>query len=149
MVKKHKVQIIVHCKEYEKRRQTIEKLGYIKYKLPMIDAYVIEVDENQVDNIKSMDGLISVELDTHITAQMNHVSEIIESAWAHEHDYLGSGVGVAIVDTGIALHKDFLEGRNRVIAFADFINNKNEPYDDNGHGTQVASSDNQLIYVVL
>ncbi|MDF2944018.1 MAG: hypothetical protein K0S01_2876 [Herbinix sp.] len=138
MVKKNKVQIIVHCKEYEKRRQTIEKLGYIKYRLPMINAYVIEVDENQVDYIKSMDGLISVELDTHITAQMNHVSEVIESTWAHEHGYLGKGIGVAVVDTGIALHKDFIEGGKRVIAFADFINRKQEPYDDNGHGTHVA-----------
>jgi serine protease AprX len=143
MVKKHKVQIIVHCNEYEKRRQSIEKLGYIKYKLPMIDAYVIEVDENQVDYIKSMDGLISVELDTHITAQMNRVSDIIDSTWAHEHGYFGRGVGVAVVDTGITLHKDFVEGRKRVIAFADFIDHKTEPYDDNGHGTHVTCWNNQ------
>ena len=50
----------------------------------------------------------------------------------------GYGVGVAIVDTGICLHKDFTEGGNRVVAFKDFINGKKEPYDDNGHGTHVA-----------
>ncbi|HWT74614.1 MAG TPA: S8 family peptidase [Mobilitalea sp.] len=69
---------------------------------------------------------------------MNRVSEIIESNWAHERGYLGKGVGVAIVDTGIALHKDFIEGGNRVVAFVDFINQRTEPYDDNGHGTHVA-----------
>ncbi len=138
MVKKHKVQIIVHCKEYDKRQQTIENLGQIKYKLPMIDAYVIEVDETQLDYIKSIEGLIRVEVDTHITAQMNRVGDIIESPWAHEHEYFGKGVGVAVVDTGIALHKDFIESRNRVIAFADFINHKMDTYDDNGHGTHVA-----------
>jgi serine protease AprX len=138
MVRKHKVQVIVHCREYEKRRQELEHVGYIKYRLPMIDAYVIEVDETQLDYIKSLDGLISVEMDTHITAQMNRVGEIIESHWAHEHGYLGKDVGVAIVDTGIALHKDFVEGGNRVTAFVDFINHRQEPYDDNGHGTHVA-----------
>jgi serine protease AprX len=138
MVKRRKIQVIVHCAEYEKRLHTIENIGHIKYRLPMIDAYVIEVDENQLENIKSMEGLISVEMDTHITAQMNRVSEIIESRWAHEHGYLGNGVGVAIVDTGIALHKDFVEGGNRVVAFRDFINEREEPYDDNGHGTHVA-----------
>ncbi|MDF2485823.1 MAG: hypothetical protein K0R46_1991, partial [Herbinix sp.] len=82
--------------------------------------------------------IISYELDTHITAQMNRVSDIIESSWAHEHGYFGKGVGVAVVDTGITLHKDFVEGGNRVIGFVDFINHRTEPYDDNGHGTHVS-----------
>jgi serine protease AprX len=146
MVKKHKVQVIVHCKEYAKRQQAFESIGYIKYKLPMIHAYVIEVDEAQLENLKSMEGLYSVEVDTHITAQMNRVGEIIESRWANEHGYHGKGVGVAIVDTGIALHKDFVEGGNRVIGFSDFINHKTDPYDDNGHGTHVAYRNNQKFH---
>lgn len=138
MDKDSKVQVIVHCKEYENRLKTMEGLGHIKYKLPMIDAYVVEVEESKLDHLKALEGLISVETDTHITAQMNRVNDIIESNWAHEHNYLGDGVGVAIVDTGISLHKDFIEGGNRVIAFEDFINGRQEPYDDNGHGTHVA-----------
>jgi serine protease AprX len=138
MVRKHKVQVIVHCNEYEKRQQVIENLGSIKYKLPMINAYVIEVDEAQLEYVKSIEGLLSMELDTHITAQMNRVGDNIESHWAHEHSFYGRGVGVAVVDTGIALHKDFIEGGNRVVAFKDFINQRTEAYDDNGHGTHVA-----------
>lgn len=138
MEKQNKVQIIVHCSEYEKRLKTMEGLGHIKYRLPMIDAYVIEVDSDKIDSIKALDGLITVEMDTHITAQMNRVGDIIESHWAHENGYYGKGVGVAIIDTGISLHKDFTEGGNRVIAFKDFINHYTEPYDDNGHGTHVA-----------
>ncbi|MDF2905805.1 MAG: hypothetical protein K0R34_1126 [Herbinix sp.] len=138
MVKKHKIQIIVYCSELEERLQSIEKLGYVKYRLPMIGACVMEVEEDRLDYIKSLDGMIGYELDTHITAQMNRVTDIIECGWAHENGYFGRGVGVAVVDTGIALHKDFIEGGNRVTAFADFINHKNEPYDDNGHGTHVA-----------
>jgi len=137
MSKNSKIQVIVHCEEYEKRLQTMENLGHIKYKLPMIDAYVIEVEETRLEDIKSMDGLICVEMDAHITAQMNRVGDIIESHWAHEHGFLGKGVGVAVVDKGIALHKDFEEEQNRVVAFEDFINKLPEPYDDNGHGTHV------------
>lgn len=134
----HKVHIIVHCKDYESRRTILEDVGYIKYKLPMIDAYVLEVDKNKLDIIKEIDGLIDIEIDAHITAQMNRVNDIIESRWAHNNGYYGNRVGVAIVDTGIGLHKDFTEGGNRVIAFKDFISGKTEPYDDNGHGTHVA-----------
>lgn len=138
MERRGKIQVIVHCREYEKRKQELKGIGTIKYNLPMIDACVIEVDEDQLEAIKSMEGLISVELDAHITAQMNRVGDIIESQWAHERGYLGKGVGVAIVDTGIALHKDFIEGGDRVVGFVDFINQRSEPYDDNGHGTHVA-----------
>lgn len=134
----NKVQVIIHCREYEKRLHSLENFGHIKYKLPMIDAYVLEIDEDKLDAIKTVDGLISVEMDTHITAQMNRVNEIIESDWAHERNITGKGIGVAVVDTGISLHKDFIDETNRVVAFKDFINNQPDPYDDNGHGTHVS-----------
>lgn len=138
MVKKHKVQVIVSFSEYEKRQKAFEGVGYIKYRLPMIDAYVLEVEEGQLETIRTMEGVLDLEQDTHITAQMNHVNELIEAKWAHGRGIYGQGIGVAIVDTGIALHKDFTEDSNRVVAFADFVNQKTEPYDDNGHGTHVA-----------
>lgn len=50
----------------------------------------------------------------------------------------GEGIGIAFIDTGIAPHCDFMLGTNRVRIFKDFINNKTECYDDNGHGTFVS-----------
>ncbi len=49
--------------------------------------------------------------------------------------YLGQGVGVAVLDTGIELHEDF---DRRIIKFYDAVNYINRIYDDNGHGTHVA-----------
>ena len=46
-----------------------------------------------------------------------------------------SGVTIAMLDTGIALHPDF---DDRIVAFKDFVNGKSEVYDDSGHGTHVA-----------
>lgn len=138
MRENNRVQLIVHFEDYEERRTILERLGYIKYRLPMIGAYVIEVDKERLESIKGLEGLINIEIDAHITAQMNRVNDIIDSRWAHNKGYFGRGVGVAIVDTGICLHKDFTEGGNRVVAFKDFISGRKEPYDDNGHGTHVA-----------
>lgn len=42
---------------------------------------------------------------------------------------------VAVIDTGVFPH-DSLKGR--IIAFKDMVNDKKYPYDDNGHGTQIA-----------
>jgi serine protease AprX len=52
--------------------------------------------------------------------------------------YSKNDVVVAVIDTGIdAAHVD-LDG-GKVIGWKDFVNNRATPYDDNGHGTHVAS----------
>ncbi len=56
----------------------------------------------------------------------------------HRAGITGKGVGIAVIDTGIFPHLDFCVPRMRIAAFADFVNGKTEPYDDNGHGTAVA-----------
>lgn len=48
----------------------------------------------------------------------------------------GNGITVGIVDTGIEENECIT--RSRIIKFIDFVNNNHMPYDDNGHGTNVA-----------
>lgn len=138
MKNKRKIQIIVSCNDYVKDFECVKKMGTIKYRLPMINAYVIEVEEDKINNIIEAKGVLTYELDTHITAQMKRASEIIELPWAHDRKIYGEGIGLAVVDTGIWPHGDFTSGKNRVIGFCDIINGRKNPYDDNGHGTHVA-----------
>jgi serine protease AprX len=61
--------------------------------------------------------------------------------------YDGAGVGVAVLDSGIANWHDDLSGTGgsqsfpygdqRVNKFVDFVSGQTTPYDDNGHGTHV------------
>lgn len=48
----------------------------------------------------------------------------------------GDNITIAIVDSGLALHHDI--SINKILAFKDFVGNKSEIYDDNGHGTFIA-----------
>jgi serine protease AprX len=54
----------------------------------------------------------------------------------------GTGIGVAVVDSGVSVWHDDLSGvtstGQRVDQFVDFVNNASAPYDDFGHGTHVA-----------
>ena len=113
-------------------------MGTIKYRLPMINAYVIEVEQSKINDIIEAKGVLTYELDTHITAQMKRASEIIELPWAHDRKIYGENIGVAVVDTGLWPHGDFTSGKNRVLGFCDVISGRKSPYDDNGHGTHVA-----------
>ena len=67
---------------------------------------------------------------------MNRVNEEINTLWAREHGFTGKGVCVAVVDTGIFLHKDIKS--NRIVEFKDFVKKRKFMYDDCGHGTHVA-----------
>lgn len=49
--------------------------------------------------------------------------------------YTGKKVCIAILDSGAYPHPDY---EDRVVKFIDFINNRNDMYDDFGHGTNVA-----------
>ncbi|WP_223068887.1 S8 family serine peptidase [Paenibacillus caui] len=42
---------------------------------------------------------------------------------------------IAVIDTGVSNHSDLLKS---IVFFKDFVNGKNEKYDDNGHGTEVS-----------
>ena len=67
---------------------------------------------------------------------MNQAREDINCEEVYSMGITGRGVGVAVLDTGIYLHEDF---KDRVTAFADFVNHRTSPYDDNGHGTHIAA----------
>jgi serine protease AprX len=54
----------------------------------------------------------------------------------------GSGIRVAVLDTGVAGNPNDLNfygsSTSRVVAWKDFVQDGQSPYDDNGHGTLVA-----------
>lgn len=73
-------------------------------------------------------------------------SSVEQTGWAYEitqintmnsQGYEGIGVVIGIVDTGINIgHKDL--NHVEIVAWKDYINDKETPYDDQGHGTHVA-----------
>ena len=66
---------------------------------------------------------------------MDKVKSFIGCEAAYEKNIYGRGSGIAILDSGVQRHIDL---RGRVMAFQDYVNRKNSPYDDNAHGTHVA-----------
>lgn len=79
-------------------------------------------------------------LNSETILQPNH---IIRANYAHHRHIYGTGVGVAVLDTGIQPRKDFITlpnysfPINRIQYFQDFVNQSKEPYDDSGHGSHI------------
>lgn len=66
---------------------------------------------------------------------MEQVRRVTHADEAHRLGYIGNGVTVAVMDTGIASHIDFGQ---RTIGFMDAVYGRKKIYDDNGHGTHVS-----------
>jgi serine protease len=73
--------------------------------------------------------------DPDYSKQWNLRSINIEAAW---DDTKGSGATVAIIDTGVSPVPDLAE--TKFAKGYDFVNDKEEAKDDNGHGTHVAGT---------
>lgn len=72
--------------------------------------------------------------------------QIERTEWAFEYTqitdmndmgYYGENVVIGIVDSGIDIEHPDLDHIN-ITAWADYVNGRQDPYDDNGHGTQIA-----------
>jgi serine protease AprX len=131
------VQVIVNCNENDKYENELKKLGRVKYRLPMINSYVLEIPEQYIKDLNGIEGVDKVEHDALITAQMNVARQTINTIWADERGVTGKNIGVAVIDTGVYPHNDLTKRRNKIVGFKDFVGNKEFPYDDNGHGTHV------------
>ena len=66
---------------------------------------------------------------------MERAKEIVHAENVYRKGYTGKGVRIALLDTGVFSHRDL---KCKITLFKDYINYKNQSYDDNGHGTHIA-----------
>lgn len=110
----------------------------IKYKLDIINAYAIELSCNCIEDLASLPQVDFIADDAESTTLMDIARPSVGGNIAQQYSLTGKGIGIAIIDTGVYPHTDLSLGKNRIVAFKDFVNKKEFPYDDNGHGTHVA-----------
>lgn len=130
-----KIKLVLN--KYNKYKEVIEESPYFKieYVLPMIDSCIVEITKKNYNLIRTLECFEEDDYDSQLSAQMRNVRDKVCCNDVYRKNITGRGVGVAVLDTGIVRHQDF---DNRIIAFKDFVANKSEPYDNNGHGTHVA-----------
>lgn len=111
-------------------------------RLPNIRSHVALVPNGLLRRLAASPFVDHVSLDRDVVGTMERTSATIGATIARqEFGYDGSGVGVAIVDSGVtSWHDDLADdaGAMRVDRFVDFVGGAATAYDDYGHGTHVA-----------
>ena len=118
--------------------------GVIKYSYHLVPGIAATVPQAAIDGLSHNPNVTMIEDDLTVYA----VDAELDSAWGVEHigagivhdsGNRGTGVKVAIIDSGIDYtHSDLdahFVGSNRGY---DFVNGDNDPMDDHGHGTHCA-----------
>lgn len=109
----------------------------IEAEFGFISAYGIKADFNTVMQLQNLESVNAISIRTNVFCGVE--TEGFESLGFNYHiDYDASETTVAIIDSGIYMHLDFVMPNMRIKFFKDFVNFKSNPYDDNGHGTAVA-----------
>ena len=121
--------------------------GIIKRTYRLIPAMAVKVSEKEIEKIKKNKKVAYVEEDAIYTAVEPLPGDEYAESWgvwrigadiAHASGNKGTGVKVAVLDTGIDYTHEELDGNYR--GGYDFVFNDDDPFDDStrSHGTHVA-----------
>ncbi|MBQ7227868.1 MAG: S8 family serine peptidase [Clostridia bacterium] len=125
---------IVRLRDFSEGARLIARFSRLTHILPFISAVVAEGENfSYAENY-----VVSASKVAKVSVVMDSVRQACRTKKAGA-PFGGRGVTVAVIDTGLSPHLDFLLP-NRVSEFVDVINGKTEMYDDNGHGTAVTGA---------
>ena len=126
----------------------LKRFARVTKRLGIINGQVLDLPNHVLRQLEARPEIFRVHHDRPTVAHDFRTS-ITSGARAVQQGlgFTGAGIGVAVIDSGIAgWHNDLSSrtpvmypyGDQRIAAFVDFVNGRTAPYDDEGHGTHVA-----------
>ena len=116
--------------------------GATSRSLRLIGGRVADLPDGALAALASSSRVAQVSDDRPIFGAMERTAATVGATTVRRDlGYDGTGVGVAVIDSGVAAAHDDLMGANGapvVDRFVDFVGGQKRPYDDYGHGTHVA-----------
>ncbi len=139
---------IVYSRDFLRCKRWLAKQNKEIIELPFISAFGIKLKLKEVINLAKCKVVSYIAKDSKVLAQAFVAGKVLKTSAFYTRGIVGKGSTIAIIDTGVYPHLDLVVPYNRIVKFVDLINNKQKPYDDNGHGTMVTSlaCGNGLVY---
>ena len=112
--------------------------GRLKQHLDIVNAAVYSIPPGQLRKLAEDPDVVYLSPDREVRGALDYAAAAVNASAAGSK-YKGTGIGIAVIDSGIAPHADFTDskGKSRVVFRQDFVCSgcTGDPY---GHGTHVA-----------
>jgi serine protease AprX len=140
--------IVMHDEKYSSNRYA--PFGEVKASFGILNGCAIRTSAVNLAAITNLSGVKMVYEDKKVHTFLDSAlveikaNEVVAGTGKRIR---GDGVTIAVIDTGIDANHECLDDLDddpstddpKVIAFKDFVNGRDECYDDNGHGTHCAA----------
>lgn len=117
--------------------------GKIKKSFHLVPVIAVNLSENSIKALNKNPNVVSIEDDGVFKkndAELDNTWGVkhINTGQVHDNGNKGDAVKIAVLDTGIDYNHTELSGA--YVGGYDFVNNDNDPFDDDGHGTHCAGT---------
>ena len=123
------------------RAAALEAGGTLGRSLPGMNGQVVTLPDAALARLADNPAIERISLDRLAVGANERTGATVGATQVRQELGLdGAGIGIAVIDSGIAYHDDLADvsGPQRVDRFVDFVGGQSMPYDDYGHGTHVA-----------
>ena len=137
------MRVIVQYREEataERHARTLRRGGRLRHDLPLVRGGAYTVTAAQVEELAADPEVEQVSLDHEVRATLDYAEQATAASIALSNGFSGQGVGIAVLDSGIADHPDLhnpATGATRVVYSESLLGDKVKD-DLYGHGTHVA-----------
>ncbi len=111
--------------------------GKVHCEMRLMPLVVVEVPYSAIEYMLFSPHVRKIWHDTRVKALLDTAVPTVGAGKTQSMGFTGKDVTVAVIDTGLFPHPDLVYPENRIVAWHDLVNERNIPYDDNGHGTHV------------
>jgi serine protease AprX len=115
--------------------------GTILSDLPLVNGLVAVLDGNGIQTLSNQSNVVYISPDRSLNPTLNNAALAVNAPTAWKSGYNGSGIGVALIDSGVSSHPDLNMGLlpvSRVVYSQSFIPANSSTSDQYGHGTHIA-----------
>ena len=115
--------------------------GTIVVDLPLVNGVVATLDGNGIATLANNSNVVYISKDRTLAPFLSNAAPAVNAPVAWSSGYTGTGVSVALIDSGVDNHPDLQMGLlplSRVVYNQSFIPGDTTVGDEYGHGTHVA-----------
>src|SRR5207302_10366390 len=115
--------------------------GVILGQIPIINGVVALLDGNGIQNLSNQSNVVYISADRPLKPTLSNAASAVNAEFAWQSNYTGAGIGVALIDSGVASHPDLNQGIvpvSRAVYQQSFVPGNSSATDQSRHGTHLA-----------